>query len=387
MGDRLDQIEHDTEFDLSALDLVALEDEAFAVSAKAGIVFHVNAAGRHVLESLRSGTTLNQLSRTVARECSICPTRALDDLKTFSETIKLSIGQAQKSTPIGLGSAAPLREKVDRAVYAVLGRQFCVHYPTQKIAAICHPPLAPFQVGCTSGEALDAVIREGSTDITVRCGAAGVTIRKTRGALMTALQRAILCHDQADPGLFEAVIHAGSIVADTGAWLIGGASGRGKSTLVARLDAYGLRVFGDDLAPIDLANGRALPLPLCLSVKENGWAAVSRFRADITEIDPHISATGKLVKYIRPLQTASDADRQGQPIAGLLLPMYTPGASTHIEPISLRDAMVSLCDKFGRFPVEPAHLTRLIEVLEPLPRYRLVYGDVEDILPELSGLL
>lgn len=387
MGDRLEQIEHHTEFDLSELDLVALEDEAFAVSANAGIVFHVNATGRHVLESLRSGASLNELSRTVARECSICPTQALDDLNAFSETIKLSIGQTQKSTPIGLGSASPLHPTVDRAVYAVLGRHFCVHYPTALTAAICHPPLAPYQTSHTPDEALDVDIREGNTQVTVRCGAAEVNIRKTRGALMTALQRAILCHDQSDPGLFEAVVHAGSVVGNKGAWLIGGASGRGKSTLVARLDVYGLRVFSDDLVPIDLAMGRALPLPLSLSVKENGWAAVSSFRTDLTQVDPHVSTTGKRIKYIRPMHAALDGDRQGQPIAGLLLPKYVPGASAHIEPIGLKDAMVSLCDKFGRFPVEPDQLTRLIELLEPLPRYQLVYGDVEDVMPGLSGLL
>lgn len=387
MGDRLDQGVQHTEFDLSKLDLVGLEDEAFAVSADAGIVFHVNALGRKVLESLRSGASLDELSGTLARECAISPTRALDDLNAFSDSIKQSIGRTRKCTPIGLGSALPLRGVVDKADYAIFGRHICVHYPTQEIAAICHPPLAPFQIDCAYEEKLDAVIHETNTEVSVSCGAAEVSIRKTRGALMTALQRALLCHDQSDPGLFDAVVHAGSVVGGKGAWLIGGASGRGKSTLVTRLDAYGMRVFSDDLVPIDLAKGRALPLPLALSVKESGWAAVSRFRADITAVDPHVSRTGKRIKYIRPIHAALDEDRQGLPIAGLLLPQYTPGASALIQPVGLKEAMVSLCDRYGRFPVEPDDLTRLIDLLAPLPIYQLIYGDVEDVLPELSGLL
>ncbi len=387
MGDRLDQVVPHTEFDLSELDLIALEDEAFAVSAEAGVIFHVNAMGRHVLELLRSGASLDELSSAVARECAICPTRALDDLTAFSDNIKLSIGQTPKCTPTGLESAPPLRGAVDKASYAIFGRQVCVHYPTQEIAAICHPPLAPFQNERASEEKLDAVIHETDTEVFVGCGAAEVSIHKTRGAVMTALQRALLCHDQADPGLFDAVVHAGSVVGSRGAWLIGGASGRGKSTLVTRLDAHGLRVLSDDLVPIDLARGRALPLPLSLSVKESGWAAVSRFRVDITAVVPHVSTTGKRIKYIRPMHAALDADRQGQPIAGLLLPQHTPGASTHIQPIGLKDAMVALCDRFGRFPVEPGDLTRLIDLLAPLPRYQLIYDDVEDVLPGLTGLL
>lgn len=390
VGVRLEQVARHADFSFTELELVSLEDEAFAVSAQAGLVIHVNALGRCVLESLRTGVTLNQFSRTMAAECAISPARARDDLACFADSIKLGFERASACEPVHAGLAPPLEKETSRATYLVFGRRMCVHYPNQQVAAICHPPpppLAPFQVDGASPDKLDVVIHEAEDEVSVRCGSTKVSIANTRGALMTALQRVMLCHGEPNPSLFDVVVHAGSIVGGGGAWLIGGASGRGKSTLVTRLDAGGLRVLSDDLTPIDILTGRALPLPIAMSVKEGGWPTVAKFRNDLFAVRPRRSQTGKHVKYLKPLNPATDEDRHGHPIAGLLLPRYEPGAMPQIQPVSLKEAMVPLCDRFGRFPIEPSNLRRTIDLLEPVPRYRLTYGDIGEILPELMELL
>ena len=49
--------------------------------------------------------------------------------------------------------------------------------------------------------------------------------------------------------------------------------------------------------------------------------------------------------------------------------------------------MIGLCDKFGRFPVEPGELRSLISMIAEIPRYELVYDNVDDLMPQLAKLL
>jgi len=51
-----------------------------------------------------------------------------------------------------------------------------------------------------------------------------------------------------------------AIIGRSGAWLIGGDSGCGKSVLLARCDAGGFRLLSDDLVPFGIQARRALPM-------------------------------------------------------------------------------------------------------------------------------
>ena len=381
------RLENEPAFCGKTLDLVALEDEAFAVSADAGVLFHLNATARQVLEAAHAGATFREISEVLADAHDLCPAQVLGDVTTLARGLEDGVQQALTQVKHGAEGAPPLSEPVYSATYELFGRRIAISYPTQEMAALCHPPLAPFRVDEDVRCQLTAQLKEADGTYVVRCGWALVKIEKSRGALMTALQRAILCHDVTAPGLFNVVVHAGAVVTDQGAWLVGGASGHGKSTLVTALDADGARVLSDDLVPLELDTETALPMPMALSVKEAGWQTAARFRPEISGIAPRISATGKKVKFLKPLNPAQDEDRKGHRIAGLLLPHRKMGATACLEPIGLKEAMVGLCDRFGRFPLDPRDLERLIALLERLPRYRLIYSEVEHILPMLRGRL
>ncbi|MEM8685949.1 MAG: hypothetical protein AAGF81_01375 [Pseudomonadota bacterium] len=376
-----------TEFCGQTLDLVALEDEAFAVSAEAGVLFHLNTTARHVLEAASSGASFSDISKSVAEAHDLSPEQVLEDITALTSGLEQGVQKALAHSAGTTDSAPPLQAPVHSATYASFGRHISITYPNQEMAAICHPPLAPFQVGSSAGDDLIADLKENQDHYCVRCGLAEVHIEKSPGALMTALQRAILCHDVPEPGLFNVVVHAGSVVGGKGAWLVGGASGRGKSTLVTALDVLGFPVLSDDLIPLDLDRKLAFPMPLGLSLKEAGWETALRLRPDIANIEPVVSASGKKTRFAKPLHPACDKDRKGHQIAGLLLPQRRSGATPELTPMSLKEAMVGLCDRFGRFPLDPADLERLIGLLEHLPRYRLTYGEVDDILPALCDRL
>ncbi len=377
----------EAEFDLNKLELVALEDEAFAVSADAGVIFHLNAAGRHVVEASHSGASLEEMAEVFAEEGGVTAAHALTELEIFKDGLKQNFQAAYDLPRKELRPASPLKHPLTSATYEVFERLITIEYPDHNTAATCHPALEPFQCDSVSGCELRVKITETPDEISMTCGQASVSIPNLPGALMTALQRVLVCHDVRSPGLFGVVVHAGAVVGGKGAWLIGGASGQGKSTLVARLDAAGRRVLSDDLVPLNLFKGLAFPMPLALSVKESGWSVVSSFRPELWDACPTTTMAGKCVRYLKPKNPAIDADRSGTPIAGVLLPNFKPGAPPSIEPVGLKQAMISLCDRFGRFPVEPSDLRQLIALLTPLPRFQLTYGNVEDVLPELLARL
>lgn len=377
----------ESESGLRKLDVVALEDEAFAVSSDEGILVHVNATGRQVLEAVRAGASLRDVSMSMAEAGAISPGQAWGDVEAFANSIGNALQTAlRRPEPPSPCAPQEVGEKT-QATYCLFERNVTVRFPSHEAAATCRPLLAPFEVAAGQGDQLTAVISQTPESFSVHCGLAEVQIARSKGALMTALQRAILCHDEADPGLFDVAVHAGAIVGRRGAWLIGGESGRGKSTLVMRLDATGHRVLSDDVVPLDLLNDAALPMATGLSVKAGSWETAARLRSDVVDVQPCISPVGKRVKYLKPLNPATDADRAGQPVAGLLLPRHTPGASPSIRPVGLKEAMIALCDRFGRFPIDPVNLERLIALLGSKPRYELTYNEIDDLLPELTALL
>lgn len=368
------------------LEIIPLEDEAFAVTPGAGILFHLNATARAVLEATQAGASREDIARSLAVAGSL-PTasaaRVVDDLLD-------QIARDSRATQNAAGeplSWSPLPAPVAEASYRLFDHLVRVRFPDQEVAAACHPLLAPMEEPETARYDLAATFERIGDVLQVHCGVAQVTMHDTPQAAWSGLQRAILCHDIVDPGLFTVVLHAGAIVGPKGAWLIGGNSGQGKSTLVARLDAAGYRVLGDDLIPLDLPRGRTLPLPTALSIKESGWPIVSGFRADIERARPFETPIGKRVRYLAPRNPPRDSDRRGHEIAGLLLVNRTAGAAPEIRPLSLKQAMIAMCDRFGRFPIEPENLRQLIALFSGAPRYELIYDDAAQILPDLAKLL
>ncbi len=327
------------------------------------------------------------MAEIFAEEGAFTSEQALTELLSFKDGLRENFQAASNNTQREPRPVFPLNDPVVSATYQLFGRLITIEYPDQNTAAICHPALEPFQCDAASGGELFVEFQETDKQISVSCGKASVCLPNLPGALMTALQRVLVCYDEESPGVFGVVVHAGAIVGGRGAWLIGGASGQGKSTLVARLDAAGRRVLSDDLVPLDLFKGLALPMPLALSVKQSGWSVVSGFRPELLDACTRTTMAGKCVRYLKPKNPPIDADRAGTRIAGILLPNFEPGAPPTIEPIGLKQAMICLCDRFGRFPVEPADLRQLIALLTPLPKLRLTYGNVDDVLPDLMDRL
>lgn len=116
-------------------------------------------------------------------------------------------------------------------------------------------------------------------------------------------------------------VHAGAAVLGGRALLFVGRFGRGKSTLVTRLCRRGWTYLSDDILPIDLATGEAIPFPLTPAVREGIGSELPNER----------------ISELRKLKVTLPRDsfhRGPVPIGGIVLPAYTAGVEARSDPYS-----------------------------------------------------
>lgn len=368
--------------------VVPLEDEAFAVAADCGLVLHLNSTARLIVERTVRGDKAHEIAERLAGPALLDPALVLEDVQSLISDICNKCRVAKETPPTDYKPAQPLDQPIDRGIFRIFGKRIRVEYINQEIAAVFHPVLAPFNETADEAPDLTVTIDDTGKSYLVNCGAAAITVDRTPRAAFSGLMRVLVFHDRPDDTRKSRVLlHAGSVVGSRGAWLVGGHSGRGKSSLLTKLDYSGKTVLSDDLAPVDLSKRLVFPYPKALSVKEHGWDNVARFRPDLFDSEARITPVGKHVRYMAPLNPPQDRDRRGHAICGLLLPNRTPGADPEIKNVSPKDAMLALCDKYGRFPIKSDGLSALISIVEEIPRFELTYDDADDILPELVKLL
>ncbi|MFB3739932.1 MAG: hypothetical protein ACE14W_13330, partial [Candidatus Velamenicoccus archaeovorus] len=171
-------------------------------------------------------------------------------------------------------------------------------------------------------------------------------------------------------------IHAGAVVAPDGRGvLIPAPSGSGKSTLVAALVRAGFGYLSDEAAILDPSDGRVLPYPKHLTLKEGTGDPVGRAapRSDERSLVP-ASKWHADPESLRPGSVAGAA-----PIGTVIAYRYEPGAPTSRQDISAAEAVVEL----GRnLMLARRDLPRSLDVLARLCRsaraFCLVSGNLEE---------
>ena len=104
------------------------------------------------------------------------------------------------------------------------------------------------------------------------------------------------------------LLHAASVEKDGRALIMTGESGAGKSTLAALLGERGWRLMGDEFALLDLDDGRLLPFPRAVSLK-NGAIRVMESEVAADRFGPRLDGTPKgAIRHMRPNAEALDAD-------------------------------------------------------------------------------
>lgn len=162
--------------------------------------------------------------------------------------------------------------------------------------------------------------------------------------------------------------HAAALSRGSDGVLFAGRSGAGKTTLSVALAAAGWALAGDDIAPIDLADGRVRPFPKPLSLRRPGpWARAVRPPGDW----PLPPAEGPV------LVPAAFFGGRVEPFepTNLLFISYEPEARPERAPVSPGQATV-LATEYARAQ-GPAAVAALARLCRSAPAARITYPSTE----------
>ena len=118
------------------------------------------------------------------------------------------------------------------------------------------------------------------------------------------------------------LLHAATVEKDGRALIMTGESGAGKSTLAALLGERGWRLMGDEFALLDLEDGKLMPFPRAISLK-NGAIRVMEAQVDPARFGPRLEGTPKgEIRHMRPNGDALERMGEGAAPALILFPRF-----------------------------------------------------------------
>ncbi len=181
------------------------------------------------------------------------------------------------------------------------------------------------------------------------------------------------------------LLHAGAVGAPATA-VFPGASGKGKSTLVAALCLSGFSYFSDELAVVDADSVCLLPFlkPICL--KDGGWRTLGARFAMPRPALRAMRHDGESVRYFVP--SGPCGPEAGSRVRYVVVPARQTGAPATLTPISRPTALLELArcslnlPRHGRRGIEA--LARLVEGAEC---YTLTYDDLREAVAVISELV
>jgi len=171
-------------------------------------------------------------------------------------------------------------------------------------------------------------------------------------------------------------LHAGCASSDTGAVVLPGPWGHGKSSLVLKLYDRGWSYLSDDITPVDTEKGEVLPFPGTPHVRPDAKRELPRERL------------GDMSKSAVSLDGSRVSDGP-QPLSMIVFPQFEKGAPAELSPLSPAQAVAELLENCLSFTKnDDAAIQRLCALVERLPLWRLRFGDAAaaaDVLVEAYG--
>lgn len=179
-------------------------------------------------------------------------------------------------------------------------------------------------------------------------------------------------------------LHASGISNGKETILLSSASGSGKSTMAALLQARGLQLVSDDFIPMDASNNHAFPFPAAISVKKAGFSVLSPYYGNLKDENYNLYPyTHKSVRYLKPLPDSTFSYKSG-PVRSLIFIRYNPETSCELTLLSIPDAL-KLFHEQSWVSHNADHARAFINWFVKLKCFRLDYSDNEKGIDAVMG--
>lgn len=183
------------------------------------------------------------------------------------------------------------------------------------------------------------------------------------------------------------IIHGAVVEKGGHAAILPGGPGVGKSTLCAGLVARGWRLLSDELALISTEDGRILPHPRPVSLKNESIDLIGRFYPDAV-FGPRIAATekGTIAHMKPPAESVARADESARP-GWLIFPRYKSGADTRILPKAKGPALLEAArGTFNYHVLGLAGFEALANLMDTCRCFELTYCDLDNAAHHFARL-
>jgi HprK-related kinase A len=183
------------------------------------------------------------------------------------------------------------------------------------------------------------------------------------------------------------LIHAACVEKDGRAAIMPGEPGKGKSTLCAALVHCGWRLFSDELAVIDLADGTIFPLCRPMSLKNRSISALRSLAPDAV-FAPTIADTRKgTLALLRP--PADSVRRMGERATAhyILFPCFVEGAAIAVAERSRGTSLIRLAENAFNYQLHGRRgFDRLADIVAACRCADVTYSDLPQAIAAVRDL-
>ena len=182
--------------------------------------------------------------------------------------------------------------------------------------------------------------------------------------------------------LHSAVVERGGRALLLPAW-----PGSGKSTLCAALVNRGWRLFSDEFGLVRAEDGKLIPLPRPMPLKNRSIDVIRDFAPD-AELGPlfHGTRKGTVAHLLSPAASVEKLAVPAPP-GWLVFPRYRSGASLRLKPIPKQQAFIKLANNSFNFQLLGLRgfegVTRLVRSCDC---YVLSYSNLDEAMDAMNGL-
>lgn len=270
--------------------------------------------------------------------------------------------------------------------YIIGNKYFQITYASRLAEYYIHPPLAYLETSI-SGEPDNRFEIQSNANIPVlieenKSSLAFEDFMRLRKRLYIHMVNAIFDKTNDD---WMSFVHASALTNGKQTILFSSASGSGKSTMAALLQANGFTLVSDDFVAIDADYKHAFPFPAALSVKEGSFDLLSSYYGDLRDKKfNNYEFLHKSTRYLPP-KTEKLPNLKTKPVKNIVFIRYNPNAQCNLNLMPQQEAFKLFHDQ-AWVSGDPQHAKGFINWFLKLRCYRLEYGNTSEAVKRVSAL-
>lgn len=277
-----------------------------------------------------------------------------------------------------------VEDGLTRIYYQVDNILFAVHYPNEAFFKRLHPVYKYNHVDKPGAETIVSIDFIKSGDLwEIKLNDTPSEMAIPEAQLATYLQEKMMtCTYQAQRYLIS--LHAASVEKNGKVIIMPAVAESGKTTLTATLLQHGFKLFSDESTSLD-HDGYVHPLPFCMNIKEGSWHVLSETYPHLSERDIHSRFDGQNIRFLSPV----NMHKGRQKASHIIFPKYTSDAKTSLTPISAKEALSKINEASYQVQhsMDEIKFKLILENLISLPKYSLIYSDLDEARDIIDGLL